>query len=627
VTSAPNETKPQLQLKSQKFREAREKDWKALARQIERAENGGLGRFTTEELLELPVLYRSSVSSLSMAQSISLDRNLIGYLQALCGRAYVYMYGPHARPGVVARQFFVHDLPRAVRTLWAETALAFMCLVMGIAGGILMCVTDPSWYNPLVGGSAQGRDLNASTEQLRETIGGAQMHEPLAAFSVFLMSHNTQVTLLAFALGVIGGLPTAFITIVFGMSVGAMIWLFATHGLGAEFVAWLAIHGTTELSAVVIGAAAGFHLGRRILFPGALTRRAALAQSGGLGARPSPGRGRGSPLAASCWPCGSAIMCGWGVRARGLRRRRMAKAEAWKQKAAAGMADEPQTTVVTPEGVALSFRTASFGARVGALMLDYLIMTLAPLALILLFIILPFEHIDLKGVEMNHPFVQAMFILFILLAFFLRSGYFMFFEMGPRAATPGKRLMKIRVISHDGGHLTPSAVITRNALREVEFYLPLTLMGQSVSGGGWIALLALVWTLLLALLPVFNRSRARLGDFLGGTRVVYVPKAALGFDLAEQVVVAPSLIFTPEQVGVYGEKELGVLEEVLRERRNPTLLAVADRIKARIGWVAPANATDMPTDEAFLRAYYAALRAHLEGRLLMGRRRKDKFET
>ncbi|UDF04910.1 stage II sporulation protein M [Asticcacaulis sp. AND118] len=280
--SEPATEKPPLQLKSQKFREAREKDWKALAKQVDRAENGGLGKFTTEELLDLPVLYRSTVSSLSMAQSISLDRNLIGFLQALCARAYVYMYGPHARPGVIARNFFLRELPRSVRALWGELALSFLCLALGILGGILMCMADPSWYDPLVGGMSQGRDLNASADNLRKTISGAEDGEPLAAFSVFLMTHNTKVTLMAFALGVIGGLPTAFLMIVFGMSLGAMVWLFASHGLGVDFVAWLSIHGTTELAAVVIGAAAGFHLARRIMFPGHLTRKAALSQAGRL---------------------------------------------------------------------------------------------------------------------------------------------------------------------------------------------------------------------------------------------------------------------------------------------------------------------------------------------------------
>lgn len=287
----------------------------------------------------------------------------------------------------------------------------------------------------------------------------------------------------------------------------------------------------------------------------------------------------------------------------------------------------PVTPVTTPEGVVLSFRTASFASRLAALVIDFLIIILAPVVLVILYILLPFEHLKFDNVKMDHPFIQALFILFVLIGFFLRSGYFMLFELGPRAATPGKRVMKIRVISHDGGHLTPSAVITRNALREVELYLPLTLALQASVNGGWVSLVALIWTLTLALLPLFNTSRARLGDFLGGTRVVHVPRERLSFDLAEQApVTSPGLTFTPEQISVYGEKELGVLEEVLREKRATTLRAVADRIKARIGWIEPKIASDIPSDEAFLRAYYAALRAQLEGRMLLGRRRKDKFD-
>ncbi len=287
----------------------------------------------------------------------------------------------------------------------------------------------------------------------------------------------------------------------------------------------------------------------------------------------------------------------------------------------------PVTPVTTPEGVVLSFRTASFASRLAALVIDFLIIILAPVVLVILYILLPFEHLKFDNVKMDHPFIQALIILFVLIGFFLRSGYFMLFELGPRAATPGKRIMKIRVISHDGGQLTPSAVITRNALREVELYLPLTLALQASVNGGWVSLVALIWTLTLALLPLFNTSRARLGDFLGGTRVVHVPRERLSFDLAEQApVTSPDLTFTSEQISVYGEKELGVLEEVLREKRAPTLRAVADRIKTRIGWVEPKIASDIPSDEAFLRAYYAALRAQLEGRMLLGRRRKDKFD-
>jgi uncharacterized membrane protein SpoIIM required for sporulation len=61
---------------------------------------------------------------------------------------------------------------------------------------------------------------------------------------------------------------------------GAFLALFAGHGLLLPLLGWLMIHGTTELFAVVIAGAAGFHVGRAILFPGALSRAAALQATG-----------------------------------------------------------------------------------------------------------------------------------------------------------------------------------------------------------------------------------------------------------------------------------------------------------------------------------------------------------
>jgi len=288
-----------------------------------------------------------------------------------------------------------------------------------------------------------------------------------------------------------------------------------------------------------------------------------------------------------------------------------------------------RTVITTPEGVRLAFKAADFGTRVGAFLLDYLIMALIPIALIILYLILPLPYL-MKTENWNGPLVQVLIILFLITLFFVRCGYFMVFEMGPRAATPGKRVMKIRVIAHDGGQLTPAMVVTRNVLREVEFYLPLTLASviSGQGGGGWPILVALLWTAGVGLLPLFNRQQARLGDFLGGTRVVHVPREVLSYDLvnleAERKV---GIVFSPEQIAAYGEKELQVLETVLRERRQATLTAVAVRIRTRIGYDTPPDPRDVTPDETFLKAYYAALRSHLETRMLLGQRRKDKFDA
>ncbi len=296
------------------------------------------------------------------------------------------------------------------------------------------------------------------------------------------------------------------------------------------------------------------------------------------------------------------------------------------------MADAPYgeygrtaSEILTPEGVVLPFINASFGERVGAVVIDMIIMAVVPVLLFIAFFALGLHHL-LEG-KQNRAAAEILLIVLLFFGFFLRSGYFIVFEMGRRAATPGKRLMRLRVIAHDGGRLTPAAVFTRNAMREVEFYIPLGMMASAGASGGLIGLLAFLWALGLLLLPLFNRQHARLGDFLAGTRVVHMPRAQLSYDLADLDGDRNlGLTFTREQLA-YGEMELGVLEQVLRDRKPSVMKAVADKIKARINWPAPRDPSDVPPDETFLRAYYGALRAYLESRMLLGRRRKDKTDS
>ena len=296
------------------------------------------------------------------------------------------------------------------------------------------------------------------------------------------------------------------------------------------------------------------------------------------------------------------------------------------------MADAPYgeygrsaTEILTPEGVILPFIKASFGERVGAILIDFIVLAVVPLVVLIVFLAMPFHEVFAKDHKVAASIVEMAYYAFI---FFLRSGYFMAFEMGKYAATPGKRVMKLRVVAHDGGQLTPAAVFTRNALREVELFMPISLILSSAAGAahGWISLLSFLWALALLLLPVFNKQHARLGDFLAGTRVVHMPKAALSYDLADidgdrQL----GLHFTPEQLA-YGEMELGVLEQVLRDRKPAVMRAVAVKIKARINWQEARSDIVAPSDEVFLKAYYGALRAWLENKMLLGKRRKDKTE-
>ena len=67
----------ELDLKSYRFRAEREDDWRALEGLLERIQNSGVNVLKPDELVALPQLYRTAVSSLSTARAVSLDRNLI----------------------------------------------------------------------------------------------------------------------------------------------------------------------------------------------------------------------------------------------------------------------------------------------------------------------------------------------------------------------------------------------------------------------------------------------------------------------------------------------------------------------------------------------------------------------
>ena len=274
-------------------------------------------------------------------------------------------------------------------------------------------------------------------------------------------------------------------------------------------------------------------------------------------------------------------------------------------------------TIVTPEGVALPVELAGRGERAVAFLIDLTILVAAIVGLLLLGL-----YLNARGIP-----VDPLLIFLLLATFVLRSFYFIFFELLWNGRTPGKRITRIRVVDRAGGHLRADAVFARNLMREAEVFLPLTLFPVLVvrgNAGGMATVLALVWLLVLALLPLFNRDRRRAGDLVAGTWVVKSPRAALMPDVAGGAeAVAPAFAFTNEQLGVYGIHELQTLETVLRLTGTSAGKAreeVASRVRGRIGWREPAPADD----GEFLKAFYAALRADLERRLAFGERRADK---
>ena len=294
------------------------------------------------------------------------------------------------------------------------------------------------------------------------------------------------------------------------------------------------------------------------------------------------------------------------------RRRRVRMAEEKR-------ANKMMRVLVTPEGAALHLKLATAAERAGAFAIDVSIQWAIVIATAL-----GLGYVSHALGFRGGNIAMAFWLVFY---FFVRNFYFVVFEIGRKAATPGKRALGLRVASRDGGRLTANAVLARNFTRELEVGLPFQfLMMGGGQTGAWITLFGLLWSGIFLFFPVFNKDKLRVGDLIAGTWVIKAPKVQLMGDISQVAAKTPraSLYqFTPIQVDAYGIHELHVLEDVLRQSTSEIKAQVAARIRTKINWVSVPG----ETDTAFLEAYYAALRRRLEQRMLMGERKADKYDV
>jgi uncharacterized membrane protein SpoIIM required for sporulation len=218
-----------------------------------------------------------------VARAVVLDRNLRDYLEALCARAYLCVYGPHERLRHAVWRFLVARFPDAVRGAWPQILQAAAALLLGglTAFGLVGANLEVYWHF-VDTGMAQGRDPTSTVAELREPLfdDGDTGLGGLGAFAAFLFSHNARIGIMAFGLGLLTGVPVLLLVFYQGLVLGAMTALYHERGLAAEWWSWILPHGITELGAVVLCGAAGLMIGDAIVFPGRHGRPHALATRG-----------------------------------------------------------------------------------------------------------------------------------------------------------------------------------------------------------------------------------------------------------------------------------------------------------------------------------------------------------
>jgi uncharacterized membrane protein SpoIIM required for sporulation len=251
--------------------EARQTEWQRLDKLLARGQSG-IHKLSPSEVQELGRLYRAASSDLALAQRDFPNHRVTLFLNQLVGRAHSVIYRDRPMAGRQVRRFFSHDFPRTFRELgpFILAAACFFILPALLVGSIILFEPQAAeWLLP-----AAVQDLLPGLEDQSLWTDIPVNERPYA--STFIMQNNIQVSIIAFAGGILAGLPTAWILLNNGLILGGLTGLTANYGLAAGLWTFVIGHGVIELSVIFMAGGAGLSLGWAILRPGLFSRRDAL---------------------------------------------------------------------------------------------------------------------------------------------------------------------------------------------------------------------------------------------------------------------------------------------------------------------------------------------------------------
>jgi len=246
----------------------------------------------------------------------------------------------------------------------------------------------------------------------------------------------------------------------------------------------------------------------------------------------------------------------------------------------------------TPESVELEFNLAGIGNRAYALCIDYLYLGLI---LILVLIIWAFVSLYLVSVGQlltnNNQVGLWLLAIQLLIMFTVYVGYFVFFETLWQGQTPGKRSVKIRVISDDGTIITLTQAILRSLLRPIDdlFFIGVYLI-------------------------IFTKLEKRIGDLVAGTLVIKQEEATDKpiIAIAPEADVLAKNIQGRADVSHLLPEDFTVVKEFLQRRQQMTpearktvSMQVAMKIREKIGLETIPEGISL---ELFLEAIYLLYR-------------------
>jgi len=218
---------------------------------------------------ELSSLYLEVTDHLSYAQTFYPGSNTLHYLNGLASRAHQKIYRNKKEPKNRFVTFFTEEFPREFYQYQKQLLLAFLVFVFFVAAGSFSAASDGAFVRSILGDAY----VNMTLDNIANDDPMA-VYKKMGEMEMFLgiTINNVRVALMAFVFGIFAGLGTLFIIMQNAIMLGSFQYFFYEKGLLWESVRTIWIHGTIEISVIIVAACAGLVVGKGILFPGTYSR-------------------------------------------------------------------------------------------------------------------------------------------------------------------------------------------------------------------------------------------------------------------------------------------------------------------------------------------------------------------
>ena len=214
-------------------------------------------------------LYVKVSNDLAYAQSNFPNSKTTQYLNDLAIKAHNTLYKNKRTDLHTLLRFWTYDVPEIFSRRQKELLVSFIVFAVAITIGATSSVLEDNFARNFLG----DRYINMTIENI-ENGDPLAVYKDEYAMNMFLgiTINNIRVSFIAFIAGLITSIGTGLILFNNGIMVGAFLQFFAKYTLLKEALLVVFIHGTLELSAIVIAGAAGFVIGNSFLFPGTYSR-------------------------------------------------------------------------------------------------------------------------------------------------------------------------------------------------------------------------------------------------------------------------------------------------------------------------------------------------------------------